>query len=300
MLHRVCAGLLLAFAAVGCANHVRFADEVREHESREVASAATRIAAPAALAQPYLELALTSEETLSVRRRETLVKLDEETPWRLRDELWEVPAGLVAIPFFTAMRAADKLCLGLIPDDTYNDGLDWGFAALNPAMNVESETRLEGREVARKTRELGHFEEHDSRPLAGVPIAVTLPGHPKVTTASDAGGQVRLELLQLVPDALRSAPRRIRVEVAGEGVRSGASVEVPISRPIAERLTAAVHERQRLRSSSISAEAAARGLVALDALGFPESALALEHELRDRQQRNAGWLSRLDLALQLD
>jgi hypothetical protein len=61
-----------------------------------------------------------------------------------------------------------------------------------------------------------------------------------------------------------------------------------------------VHERQRLRSSSISAEAAARGLVALDALGFPESALALEHELRDRQQRNASWLSRLDLALQLD
>ena len=300
MLHRACAGLLLAFAAAGCANHVRFADEVREHESREVARAETRIAAPASLALPYVELALTSEETLSVRRRETLVKLDEETPWRARDELWEVPSGLVAIPFFTAMRASDKLCLGLIPDDTFNNGLEWGFAALNPALNVESETRLEGREVARRTRELGRFEEHQSRPLGGAPIAVTIPGHPVATFASDAGGRVRIELLRLIPDGLREAPRRIRVEVAGDGIRRGATLEVPISRPIGERLALGVRERQRLRSSSISAEAAARGLVALDALGFPESALALEHELRDRQQRNASWLSRLDLALQLD
>src|SRR5262245_49066055 len=92
MLRRICAGVLLAFAAAGCANHVRFSNEVREHESREVTRADTRIAAPAALALPYVELALTSEETLSVRRRETLVKLDDETPWRARDELWEVPS----------------------------------------------------------------------------------------------------------------------------------------------------------------------------------------------------------------
>jgi len=300
MLLRICAALLAACAAAGCANHVRFENEVREHESREVASAATRIAAPSALAQPYLELALTSEETLSIRRRETLVKLDEETPWLAREELWEVPAGLVAIPFFTAMRASDKLCLGLIPDHTFNDGLDWGFAALNPALNVESPDRVEGREVARKTRELGRFEEHDSRALGGVPIAVAIPGHPKVVFAADAGGHARIELLRLVPDSLRAPPRRVRIEVGGDGVRSGAALDVPIGHDIAERLADAVRERQRLRAAGISAEAAARGLVALDTLGFPESALALEQELRDRQQRNAAWLSRLDLALRLD
>ena len=293
----VCAALLLAFAAVGCANHVRFSHEVRAYESREVASAATRIDAPHALALPYLELALTSEETLSVRRRETLVKLDEETPWRAQDELWEVPTGLVAIPFFTAMRASDKLLLGLIPDDTFNDGLSFGFAALNPGLNVESDARLRGREVARKTRELGRFEEHETRPLAATPLMVAIPGHPRVSFASDAAGRVRIELLRLLPDGLRAAPRRVRIEVAGEGVRKGAAVDVPLARPVADRLSAAVRERQRLRASGISAEAAARGLLALDALGFPESALALEHELRERQQRNASWLSRLDLAL---
>lgn len=300
MLPRICAAILLACAAAGCANHVRFADEVREHETREIASAATRIDAPPSLAEPYLELALSSEETLSVRRRETLVKLDEETPWRASEELWEVPAGLVAIPFFTAMRASDKLCLGLIPDHTFNDGLDWGFAALNPALNVESPDRVEGREVARKTRELGRFEEHGSRPLGGVSLAAAIEGHPKVAFAADAGGHARIELLRLVPDSLRAPPRRVRIEVAGDGVRSGAAVEVPISRKLAERLAEAVRERQRLRSAGISAEAAARGLLALDTLGFPESALALEQELRDRQHQNAAWLSRLDLALQLD
>jgi hypothetical protein len=297
---RICAALLLAFAAAGCANHVRFENEVRDHESREVASAATRIAAPPSLAQPYLELAVSSEETVSVRRRETLVKLDEETPWRASEELWEVPAGLVAIPFFLAMRASDKLCLGLIPDDTFNHGLDWGFAALNPALNVESSERVEGREIARKTTELGRVEEHDSRALGDVQIAAAIPGHPTVLFASDAGGHARVELLRLVPDDLHAAPRKIRIAVAGDGVRAGETIEVPIAHPIAERLAAAVRERQRLRSAGISAEAAARGLVALDTLGFQESALALEQELRDRQQRNAAWLSRLDLALQLD
>ena len=300
MLFRICAAFLLAFAAAGCANHVRFADEVREHESREVASAETRIEAPPSVAQPYLELALSSEETLSVRRRETLVKLDEETPWLAREELWEVPAGLVAIPFFTAMRASDKLCLGLIPDHTFNDGLDWGFAALNPALNVESPDRVEGREIARRTRELGRFEEHGSRALGGVAIAAAIPGHPKGVFAADAGGHARIELLRLVPDELRAPPRRVRIEVAGDGVRSGAALDVPISPRIAERLAEAVRERQKLRAAGISADAAARGLLALDTLGFPESALALEQELRDRQSRNAAWLSRLDLALQLD
>jgi len=300
MLPRICAAVLFACAAAGCANHVRFADEVREHESRELASAATHIAAPPSLAQPYLELALSSEETLSVRRRETLVKLDEETPWLAREELWEVPAGLVAIPLFTAMRASDKLCLGLIPDHTFNDGLDWGFAALNPALNVESPDRVEGREIARRTRELGRFEEHGSQPLAGVAIAAAIPGHPKATFNADAAGHARIELLRLVPDALHALPRRVRIEVAGEGLRSGAALEVPISHKIAEALVEAVRERQKLRAAGISAEAAARGLLALDTLGFPESALALEQELRDRQHQNAAWLSRLDLALQLD
>src|SRR5262245_4036819 len=112
MLRRMAAGLLLAFAAAGCANHVRFTDEVRTGEKREVRRAATRIETPASVAHPYLELALSSEETLSVRRRETLVKLDESTPWSPVEELWEMPAGVVAIPFFAALRASDKLCLG--------------------------------------------------------------------------------------------------------------------------------------------------------------------------------------------
>jgi len=137
-------------------------------------------------------------------------------------------------------------------------------------------------------------------PLANATVAAEIPGHPKVFFAADAGGQARIELLRLVPDRLRAAPRRVRIEVAGDGVRRGAVLEVPISAKIAESLAEAVRERQRLRSAGISAESAAHGLVALDTLGFPESALALERELRERQQRNSAWLSRLDLALQLD
>ena len=239
---RICAALLLAFAAAGCANHVRFANEVRDHESREVDERrdADRRAAVARAALT-LELALTSEETLSVRRRETLVKLDEETPWRASEELWEVPAGLVAIPFFLAMRASDKLCLGLIPDDTFNHGLDWGFAALNPALNVESETS--GSRAARsraRRRELGLFEEHDSR-AAGrrVRSPPRSPATPRSCSPATRAATRASSSCAWCPTTC--APRR-----AGSASRSratafarGATLEVPIARPIAERLAAA-------------------------------------------------------------
>jgi hypothetical protein len=197
------------------------------------------------------------------------------------------------------MRASDKLCLGLIPDDTFNHGLDWGFAALNPALNVESSERVEGREIARKTTELGRVEEHDSRALADVQIAAAIPAtHGPVR---ERRGRPRARGAA-APGAGRPACRAARDSHRGRGRRRSRRRDdrVPIAHPIAERLAAAVRERQRLRSAGISAEAAARGLVALDTLGFPESALALEQELRDHQQRNAGWLSRFDLALQLD
>ncbi|HXZ85806.1 MAG TPA: hypothetical protein VEI82_09970, partial [Myxococcota bacterium] len=181
MLRRTAALALCAALALGCANHVRYDEEVREHESRDVTRAVTRIDAPApVVASAELDLSVSVDETVLVRRRDTLVRLDEETPWRARDELWEVPTGLVAVPFFVGLRASNKLCLGLIPNDFIDGGMDFAFAALNPALNVESETRLRGREVMRKTHELQSEEQHGTRPLAGVPVVLTLSQQPSV------------------------------------------------------------------------------------------------------------------------
>ncbi|HTO68237.1 MAG TPA: hypothetical protein VMR31_00110 [Myxococcota bacterium] len=298
MLRRVAALALCGAAALGCANHVRFDDEVREYESREVTAAYTRIDAPAPVAaSPALDLVVSIDETVRVRRRETLVHLDEETPWRAQNELWEVPAGLVAVPFFVGVKASNKLCLGLIPNDFIEGGLDWSFAALNPAMNVESPTRVRGVEVSRKTRELGSETDRATRPLAGVPVAVSLDRSSHATLPTDPDGRVRVDLLALLGVPVDPTPRSVRVEVAGAAPRSGASLELPLSGRMRERLAAGARERAAALTPGASAERAARAVEALGALGFRDSALALERELRARQQADAAWLSRLDLAL---
>ena len=299
MLPRVLALALCLFSLAGCANHVRFADEVRERETRIVTRAATRIEThERVIAQPVAELALSADEVAQIRRRETLVHLDEETPWRASNELWEVPTGLVTVPFFLALRASDKLLLGLIPDTVISDGTDYGFAALNPAMNVESEERVLGRELSRRSRELESSEERTTRSLADTELSLSLGRGPSQRVVTDSEGRARVELLALLHDVPTSAPRVLRVEVPGDGVRPKAIVELPLARQLSARLVRAAHVRDSARKPGISPDAVAQALVQLDSLGFSESAISLEHELRERQQTNAAWLSRLDLALE--
>lgn len=298
MLSRALALALCLAAASGCANHVRFEDEIREREAREVIRATARIETSGpVIAQSAVELSLSADEQVRVRRRETLVRLDEETPWRARNELWEVPEGLLTVPVFLALHAVDKLCLGLIPDEPIDAGMDFGFAALNPALNVESEARLRRHEVTRRSRELEPVEERETRPLTDTPVVLSLAQGPSQRLVSDADGRVRVELLALVNDVPAAPPRTLRIEVAGEGLRRATVRELPLTRPISARVVRAAKARAAARAPGVSAEAAAQALGALTVLGFPESALALEHELRDRQHANSAWISQLDLAL---
>jgi hypothetical protein len=299
MLRRVLGLGLCLLAAGGCANHVRYADEVREHETRELTRAVTRIAPrEAVVGEPFTELSLSVDETVRTRHRETVVHLDEETPWRAENELWEVPEGLVAVPFFIAVRASNKMLLGLVPDDWISSGMDFGFAALNPALNVEEPNRVVGVEIGRKSRELEADLEEESRPLSGAPVVLTLAAGPSRSLTSDATGRVRADLLELVQGIPEPAPRVLHVEVAGEGVRAPTTLELPLSRSLRARLVRAARARAAAQVPGISPDAAAQALATLDELGFRESAVRLEHELRDREHADSVWLSRLDLALE--
>ncbi|MFI5316491.1 MAG: hypothetical protein ACHQ6T_12385 [Myxococcota bacterium] len=301
MLSRALGLAFCVLAATGCANHVRFDEEVREHETRDVTRASARIEArDAVVAQPFVELSIEADELVQIRRRETLVRLDEETPWRAQNELWEVPTGLVAVPAFLALRASNKLLLGLIPDDVISSGTDFAFAALNPALNVESETRVRGREVSRRSRDLDTSEEQHRRPLAQTPVVFSLAQSPSQHAITDSAGHVRVELLSLLTDVPASPPHLLHIEVAGDGVRKTAVLELQLSRQIAARVVRAAQARAAARAPGASAESAAQALVALDALGFPQSALALERELREHRAADGAWLARLNLALEDD
>jgi len=176
--------------------------------------------------------------------------------------------------------------------------MDFGFAALNPALNVEAPDRVVGREVGRRSRDVDGGEERASRPLSGVPVVVTLAAGPSQALTCDADGRVRVELLELVRGVPEPAPAVLHVEVAGDGVRAPASIELPLSRALRARLVRAARARVAALAPEVSPDGAARALALLDGLGFRDSALRVEQELRDRQHANAAWLSRLDLALE--
>jgi hypothetical protein len=75
-------------------------------------------------------------------------------------------------------------------------------------------------------------------------------------------------------------------------------VELPLSRSLRSRLVRAARAREAALAPGVSADTAAQALDAIEALGFRDSAVQIERELRDRQHGNAAWLSRLDLALE--
>ena len=290
-----------ALALAGCANHVRFDDEIRERETRVVTHAAPRIELrEAVITQPFVELAVSADEAVEIRRRETLVHLDEETPWSPVNELWEVPTGLVTVPFFIAVRGSNKMLLGLIPDKFIDSGTDYAFAALNPALNVESDERLVGHEVSRRSHELESKQELETRSLGDTELSVSLGNGASKRVVTDAAGRVRIELLSLLDGVPASAPRVLHVEVPGDDVRASTALELPLARKMSAGVVHAARARAEARIDGATPRAVAQALLQLDSLGFSESALALEQELRDRQHANAGWLSRLDLALEAE
>jgi hypothetical protein len=300
MLRRTCTLVLCLSAAVGCANHVRYADEMREHESRVVTDSVTRIESrEPVIAEPSAALTVTADETVRLRRRETVVHLDEETPWRAQNELWEVPTGLVTVPFFVGVRASNKFFfLGMVPETWIGAGIDYSFAALNPALNVENEDRVVGREVSRKSRDIDEAESRAVRPLAGTPVVLSLAEGPSQTLTCDASGRVKIELLELLRGTPQQPPTVLHVEVQGDGLRPAATLELPLARGLRTRLVKAAHARDAALAPGVSPDAAARSLALIDNLGFRESASLAEQELRDRQHGNASWLSKLDLALE--
>ncbi len=281
-----------------CANHVRYSSDAFETKAQEVVHIATVVEPPApVLTSPDVDLELLADETAVVRKLRTRVRFDEYTPYKSGYELWEVPVGTVCLPILLIARVVDLVGFGLVPDESLDEFASFTFAAMNPLLNTESDSRLRRNEVSRETEELDSQVRRALKPLAGAPVALSLDARKPLAFTSDARGRVRLELLAIAPDTLPGRPRSLRVSVEGEGKRDRQVVELPISHALSARLVQAMASRSRAKSPGASPEAIGRSLTELDALGFASSALALENELRARAGANPAWLARLDAAL---
>lgn len=291
---------LAASAALlsACANHVRYASDTFEREKREVVYVDAVIERQSAILKtPDVELALAIDETVVVRKLRSNVRFDVYTPYRSGYEIWEVPAGLVCLAPLLVLRVADTVGLGATSDENLADFSEFTWSAMNPLLNVESESRVRRNEISRQTEELDRSVKRELRPLAGAKLGLALDARKPQKRVTDAHGRVQVDLLALAPDSLPGRPRVLRVAVDGEGKRAPRVFDLALSQPLGSRLVQAVALRSRARAPGASPEAIGRSITELDALGFSAASLALEQELRTREYANLAWLARLDAAL---
>jgi hypothetical protein len=201
------------------------------------------------------------------------------------------------MPAVAVMNASSALGLPLTDDRRTAEFTTWSVTALNPLMNLESRGRLRREEVSRESEELDREVRRELRPLAGVRLALALDPRAPKRFASDARGRVSVELLALAPLDLSGGPRMLRVSVDGDETREPHVVELPIARALGARVARAARMRAAARAPGASPEAVGRALAQLADLGFVESALGLEAELRTRSAHDRAWLARLDSAL---
>jgi len=134
--------ILLSFLAAGCANQIASTQFQREvPQTKAVKQSFVVHGGQDLLTSPQLHLTLARVETSENEILQITTYSEEFTPYSGWREFYEVPAGIVCLPFAVGYKIIDFVALGFIPDEQSNGFVSWSFAAMNPFMNVESKER---------------------------------------------------------------------------------------------------------------------------------------------------------------
>ncbi len=247
MFARLLPALLVALAT-GCANSLRTLELEDGLERRDSTSASYDIQAPEGpLRTALVVLQVQLEEVTVTSSARTVRRVEDITPYQSLRELYEVPGGLVALPLSFVWNALDVALLGFIPNEVVEPFTYWTFAALNPLLNTESESRVERRELDSRVLPSTNETQRAERPAAGQWIDVALAGAPSVRLATDDAGSLSVFLDELPWPRDLGIPRRVVATVPtadGEGARA----EIELDGDFAEYLALnAEHPASRAR-----------------------------------------------------
>ncbi|WP_068828597.1 hypothetical protein [Pseudomonas sp. BMS12] len=193
---RTGAALLGALLLGGCANQLPQRSEHEERLERRLLAHSLQIdvGEPRVLALPQRRIRIHEQKTFEVTEFEVTRRYDRYTPYQPWRELYEVPLGAVAIVAGVGANIVNVIMLGRLPDSVTKDWINYGFAGINPAMNVESNGRSEQNlakidEVQRDKR-----TEYSSLPWAERTVLVKA-GSENHEMSTDRAGVLRLNLL---------------------------------------------------------------------------------------------------------
>ncbi len=190
------AALLGAVFLTGCANQLPQRSEHEERIERRLLDHSLQIdvGEPRVLELPQRRVRIHEQKTFEVTEFEVTRRYDRYTPYQPWRELYEMPLGAVAIVAGVGANVLNVVMLGRLPDSVTKDWISYGFAGLNPAMNVESNGRAEQNLAKIEELQRDRRTEYSSLPWADRPVLVKA-GHQSHELSTDRAGILRLNLL---------------------------------------------------------------------------------------------------------
>ena len=137
-----CAMLCMALFMSGCANQLPQRSEQEARTERKLLDHSLRIELGAPLLElPQRRIRVLDQKTFEVTDFEVTRLYDRYTPYQPWRELYEIPLGAVAVVAGIGANVLNVVLLGNVPESATRDWISYGFAGLNPFVNVESNGR---------------------------------------------------------------------------------------------------------------------------------------------------------------
>ena len=188
----MCGALLLS----GCANHMSQRSEHEERIERKLLAHSLQIdvGSPSVLELPQRRVRINEQKTFEVTEFDVTRHYDRYTPYQPWREIYEVPLGAVAIVAGVGANVLNVFMFGQLPDSVTKDWINYGFAGINPAMNVQSHGRAEQNLAGIDDIQRDKRLEYSSLPWAERPVVVKA-GKQSHELTTDRNGVLRLNLL---------------------------------------------------------------------------------------------------------
>lgn len=225
-------GTLLGAALLlsGCANQLPQRSEHEERIERKLLdhSLQIEVGEPRVLELPQRRVRVHEQKTFEVTAFDVTRRYDRYTPYQPWRELYEVPLGAVAVAGGIGANVLNVVLLGSLPDSATKDWISYGFAGLNPFINVESNGRSQQNLASLEERRQDARMEYSSLPWTERPVLVKA-GKQSHELLTDRNGILRLNLLDspfAEQDVTRIATLLLSVEDPQSAARADASLLV--------------------------------------------------------------------------
>ncbi len=188
----LCGALLLS----GCANQMSQRSEHEERIERKLLEHSLQIdvGEPKVLELPQRRVRIHEQKNFEVTEFEVTRRYDRYTPYQAWREIYEIPLGAVTVIAGLGANVVNVFALGTLPDSVTRDWLSYGFAGLNPFMNVQSNGRAQQNLAGIDEVQKDKREEYTSLPWSERPVEVKA-GKATHELTTDRNGVLRLNLL---------------------------------------------------------------------------------------------------------